>query len=629
MNDALLASAVREHQAGNLAEAARLYSVVLKGAPRNFQATYLLGFIKMQQGSFDEAEQLIGEAVKINPHAPDAFYNRGCALQHLQRHEEALAAFDRALALKPDYGDALTNRGATLLALKNYGGAVASFEAALVLQPRDAEALSNRATALFEMRRYDESAAAYQRLIELVPQFPYTTGNLVLARAYCCDWNGFAQDRARVTAELRAGKPTISPHASTLILDNAEDQLRSARRWVADRCPPSPSPLWRGELYRHDRIRVAYLSADFHAHATAFLIAGVFEQHDRKRFETILFSFGPDDGSEMRARLRRGCDRFIDVRSKSDLEIAGMVRQLEIDIAVDLKGFTESSRPGIFAHRAAPVQVNYLAHPGTMGAGYMDYILADRIVIPPEHQSFYAEKIVYLPDSYQANDAARAVAERDPSRAEAGLPDSGFVFASFNNSYKITPPVFDVWMRLLHANDGSVLWLLKDNETATANLKREAEARGVEPQRLIFAPRVDVGIHLARQRLADLFLDTLPCTAHTTASDALWVGLPVLTVLGTSFAGRVAASLLNAIGLPEMVTSSLAAYEAAALSLARDSATLSRLKAKLKDNRHTHALFDTARFTRNLEAAFEAMWNRSRRGEPPADLEIASAESRG
>ncbi|HYK78239.1 MAG TPA: tetratricopeptide repeat protein [Micropepsaceae bacterium] len=629
MNEALLASAVRAHQAGNLAEAARLYSAVLKGAPRNFQAIYLLGFIKMQQGSFDEAEQLIGEATRINPQAPDAFYNRGCALQHLQRHQEALAAFDRALALKPDYGDALTNRGATLLALQNYREAIASFDAALALQPGDSEALSNRATALFEMRRYDESAAAYRRLIELAPQFPYTTGNLVLARAYCCDWNGFAQDRARVTAELRAGKPTISPHASTLILDNAEDQLRSARRWVADRCPPSPSPLWRGEIYRHERIRVAYLSADFQAHATAFLIAGVFEQHHRNRFETIALSFGPDDRSEMRARLRRGCDRFVDVASKSDSDIAGMVRYLEVDIAVDLKGFTQGSRPGIFAQRAAPVQVNYLAHPGTMGAGYMDYILADKIVIPLERRSSYAEKIVYLPDSYQANDSARTVAEREPSRAQAGLPDTGFVFACFNNSYKITPAVFDVWMRLLRANDGSVLWLLKDNETATANLKREAEARGVESRRLVFAPRVDVAEHLARQRLADLFLDTLPCTAHTTASDALWVGLPVLTVLGTTFSGRVAASLLNAIGLPELVASSLAAYEAAALSLARDASALAALKAKLKDNRRTHALFDTARFTHNLEAAFEAIWNRTQRGEPPADLAIAPAESEG
>jgi protein O-GlcNAc transferase len=629
MSDALLGSAVREHQAGNLAEAARLYGAVLQGAPRNFQALYLLGFIQFQQGCFEEAERLIGEAVKINPHVPDAFYNLGCALQYLQRHEEALAAFDRALALKPDYGDALTNRGATLLALKNHREAIASFDRALALQPRDAEALSNRATALFEIRRYDESSVAYRRLIAAAPQFPYATGNFVLARAYCCDWSDFAQDRARITAELRAGNPAMAPHASTLILDNAEDQFRLARRWVADRCPPVPSPLWRGEIYRHDKIRVAYLSADFHAHATAFLIAGVLERHDRSRFETIVLSFGPDDASEMRARLRRGCNRFIDVRAKSDAEIAAMIRQLEVDIAVDLKGFTQDSRPGIFAHRAAPVQVNYLAHPGTMGAVYMDYIFADKTVIPPEHQSSYGEKIVYLPDSYQANDSARRVAERVPSRAEAGLPHSGFVYASFNNSYKITPLVFEVWMRLLRASEGSVLWLLQDNETAAANLKREAEIRGVEPRRLIFAPRVNVAEHLARQRLADLFLDTLPCTAHTTASDALWVGLPVLTVLGTTFAGRVAASLLNAIGLPELVTSSLADYETVALSLARDPVALSRLKAKLGDNRHTHALFDTARFTRNLEKAFEAIWSRYQRGEPPTALIIAPAESQG
>jgi predicted O-linked N-acetylglucosamine transferase (SPINDLY family) len=532
------------------------------------------------------------------------------------------------LALKPDYGDALTNRGATLLALKNYREAIASFEAALALQPRDAEALSNRATALFEIKRYDEASVAYGRLIAFAPQFPYATGNLVLARAYCCDWSGFAQDRERISAELLAGKPAMSPHASTLVLDNAEDQLRSARRWVADRCPPSSSPLWRGEIYRHDKIRVAYLSADFHAHATAFLIAGVLEHHDRSRFETIALSFGPDDGSEMRARLRRGCNRFIDVRTKSDSEIAAMVRQWEVDIAVDLKGFTQDGRPGIFAHRPAPVQVNYLAHPGTMGADYMDYIFADKTVIPPEYGRFYSEKIVYLPDTYQANDSTRWVAERTPSRAEAGLPDSGFVFACFNNSYKITPAMFDVWMRLLRATDGSVLWLLQDNETATANLKREADARGVEPRRLIFAPRVNVAEHLARQRLADLFLDTLPCTAHTTASDALWVGLPVLTVLGTTFAGRVSASLLNAIGLSELVTTSLAAYEGLALSLAQDSSALARVKVKLQDNRHTHALFDTARFTGNLEAAFEAIWSRIQRGEPPAGLAVAPVESR-
>ena len=561
--------------------------------------------------------------MKINPQAPDAFYNLGCALQHLQRPEEAVAAFDRAIALKPDYAEALVNRGVALLALKRHQDAVASFDRALGLTPRDAEALSNRATALFEIKRYEEAAAGYASLIAAAPDFPYAKGNLVLARAYACDWRAFAEDRARLGADIAAGKPAISPHGSTLIIDDAQAQLICARRWVADRCPPSPSPLWRGEIYRHEKIRIAYLSADFHAHATAFLIAGVFEHHDRNRFDVSLVSFGPDDKSEMRARLMRGCDRFIDAANKSDAEIAALLRQMEIDIAVDLKGFTEGCRPGIFAAKPAPVQVNYLAHPGTMGADYMDYIIADDVVIPLAHRRHYSENIVYLPDSYQANDAKRRVSARTPARAEAGLPQDGFVFACFNNSYKITPTMFDIWMRLLHAVEGSVLWLLEDNKTAVAHLKREAQARGVSAGRLVFAPRMSPEDHLARQNLADLFLDTLPCTAHTTASDALWVGLPVLTVLGATFAGRVAASLLGAMDLPELIAPSLAEYETLALKLARDPAILAALKEKLAKNRETTALFDTARFTRNLEAAFAAMWERYQRGELPADFAVA------
>ena len=626
MNDALLANAVRQHQAGNLAEAARLYAAILNASPRNFQALYLLGFVHFQQGQFEEAARLIGEAVKINPASPDAFYNRGCALQNLQRHAEALAAFDRAIALKPDYDEALINRGTALMALKRHAEAIASFDRALALKPRDAEALSNRATALFELRRYEEAAAGYERLVAAAPEFPYGKGNLVLGKAYCCDWRSFAEDRARIAAGIRAGKAAISPHGSTLILDDAQDQLRCAERWVADRCPPVPAPLWRGEIYRHEKIRVAYLSADFHAHATAFLIAGVFEHHDRARFETALISFGPDDKSEMRTRLMRGCDRFLDVAGRSDAEIAAQLRKMEIDIAVDLKGFTQDSRPGIFAHRPAPVQVNYLAHPGTMGAPYMDYIFADETVIPPEQQRYYREKVVYLPDSYQANDAKRRVAERTPARAEAGLPDAGFVFCSFNSSYKITPIVFDIWMRLLLSVDGSVLWLLEDNPAAVANLKREAKARGVSAERLIFAPRMNIEEHLARQILADLFLDTLPCTAHTTASDALWAGLPVLTVLGGTFAGRVAASLLHAIAMPELIAPSLQAYEELALALARDPARLGQLKDKLARNRETQPLFDTLRFTRNLERALAAIWERYQRGEPPSGFAVARAE---
>ena len=622
MNDALLANAVRSHQSGNLTEAARLYSAVLQTSPRNFHARYLLGFVHFQQGRFEDAARGIGEAVKINPGSPDAFYNLGCALQSLQRREEAVAAFDRAIALQPDYPEALINRGVALLALKRHPESIASFDGALALMPRDAEALTNRATALFEIKRYEEAAAGYAALIESAPDFPYARGSLVLARAYGCDWRAFDEDRARLASDIAAGKPTVSPHGSTLILDDTEAQLAVARRWVADRCPPSATPLWRGEIYGHEKIRIAYLSADFHAHATAFLIAGVFEQHDRERFEISLISFGTDDKSEMRARLMRGCDRFIDAANKNDSEIAALLRQMEIDIAVDLKGFTQDSRPAIFAMRPAPVQVNYLGHPGTMGADYMDYIVADETVIPPAQRKCYSERIVYLPECYQANDSKRRMSARVPGRSDAGLPGRGFVFACFNNSYKITPALFDVWMRLLCAVDGSVLWLLEDSAIAVANLKREAEARGVSPDRLVFAPRVALADHLARQTRADLFLDTLPCTAHTTASDALFAGLPVLTVLGPTFAGRVAASLLRALGFPELIAPSLDAYEALALALARNPAKLAALKDRLATNRDTAPLFDTVRFTRHLEAAYTGMWQLYRRGDPPAEFSV-------
>ncbi|HXJ02867.1 MAG TPA: tetratricopeptide repeat protein [Micropepsaceae bacterium] len=623
MSEALLANAVRSHQAGNLNEAARLYSAVLQTSPRNFHALYLLGFVHFQQGRFEDAVRGIGEAVKINPGAPDAFYNLGCALQNLQRREQAVATFDRAIALKPDYGEAWINRGVALLALKRHADAVASFDRALALTPRDGEALTNRATALFESKRYEEAAAGFAALIAVAPDFPYVWGNLVLARAYACDWRTLAEDRARLTSDIAAGKSAISPHASTLIIDDAAAQLSVARHWVADRCPPSPGPHWRGEIYGHDKIRIAYLSADFHAHATAFLIAGVFEHHDRARFEVTLVSFGRDDNSEMRTRLKRGGDRFIEAGDKADGDIALLLRQMEIDIAADLKGFTQDSRPGVFALRPAPVQVNYLGHPGTMGADYMDYILADDIVIPPDHRRYYSESVVSLPDSYQSNDSKRRMSARVPSRSEAGLPQDGFVFACFNNSFKITPTMFDIWMRLLRDVPGSVLWLLEDSAVAVANLRREAEARGIAASRLVFAPRMSLEDHLARQRLGDLFLDTLPCCAHTTASDALFAGLPVLTVLGSTFAGRVAASLLHAVGLPELIAPSLADYETLARTLAREPARLAALKNKLAKNRDSTPLFDTARFTRHLDAAYAEMCERYRRGEKPAAFAVS------
>jgi protein O-GlcNAc transferase len=622
MSETMFQDAVRQHRAGNLAEAARLYGAILRAqSPRRFEALYFLGFIHFQRREFAEAERLMGEALTLNPRSPDAQYNRGCALQQLQRPAEALAAFDRALALKPDYADAIVNRGLALMALARPAEALAAFDLALKLEPRDTQALGNRGTVLFELQRYEDAAANYETLIALDPEFPYVLGSLAMARAYCCDWRHRAEADARLHKDIRAGKRVLSPHAATLISADPEDQLLSARVWVADRVPPQP-PLWRGERYRHQKIRVAYVSADFHAHATAYLAAGLFEAHGKDRFEIVAVSFGPDDGSAMRARLIRAFDRFIDARAMSDMDAARQLRGMEIDIAVDLKGFTQGSRAGVFALRPAPVQVNYLGHPGTMGAPYIDYIVADRTIIPEDRHRYYSEKIVRLPGSYQCNDNRRAIAARPQSRAEAGLPEDGFVFASFNNLYKITPEVFGVWMRLLAEVEGSVLWLLHDNPAAVANLRREAMARGADPARLVFAPRLPQEAHLARQRLANLFLDTLPCNAHTTASDALWAGLPVLACEGATFAGRVAASLNRAAGLSELVTASLGEYEALALRLAREPGYLVAITAKLATNRGGCALFDTARTTRHLEAAYTAMWERACRGEPPADFAV-------
>ena len=571
----------------------------------------------------EEALASCDRALAIKPDFAEALNNRGNALNKLKRHVEALASYDRALAMRPDFAEALNNRGNALNGLKRHEEALASCDHALALRPDYAGALDNRGNALLLLQRYEEAAADLERLLRLDSDHEYARGRLLRSRMHCCDWNSFDVEAARAATDVRSGRRSTVPFDLLAVSQAAADQLLCSQIWVRDDCPPSASPVWQGERYRHDRIRIAYLSADFHDHATAYLMAGLFELHDRERFETIALSFGPDSAGEMRTRLEAAFDRFIDIRPKSDREVAAMMRALEVDIAVDLKGFTADARTGIFALRAAPIQVNYLGYPGTMGADYIDYILADRWVIPEADQQHYAEKIVYLPDTYQVNDRKRRIGERTPARAALGLPETGFVFCSFNNNYKITPFMFDIWMRLLHQVEGSVLWLLEGNAAVVRNLRREAEKRRVAPDRLVFAPRMKLEDHLARHRRADLFLDTLPCTAHTTASDALWAGLPLVTCLGSTFAGRVAASLLDAVGLPELIARSLEDYEALALALANDRTRLASLKSRLAQNRETFPLFDTDRFRRHIESAYATMWQRHQRGEPPAGFAVA------
>ncbi|HYM18089.1 MAG TPA: tetratricopeptide repeat protein [Micropepsaceae bacterium] len=572
-----------------------------------------------------EALASFGKALKLEPKNPDLLRFRADALFLMKRNSEAAQAYEIYLALKPDDAQAWNNRGVALIESRRPVEALPCFEKAVGLQPKDAEAWSNRGNVLFELKRFDEAAEAYHRALAIEPDLSFVRGFLVQCRLRSCDWRFLDRDRAEIEAGVRAGKPVLDPLGSLFILRSPEDQLRCARISAADGFASLPPPLWKGERYRHDRIRLAYLSADYRPHPVAFLIAGVFEHHDRKRFETIGISFGPGQDSSIHGRIARGFEHFYDVRNKGDLEVASLLRELEVDVAVDLMGFTEHCRTGILSHRPAPVQVNYLGFPGTMGAPHIDYLLGDRIVIPEADRKFYSEQIVYLPDAYQANDSKREIASRSFTRTELGLPDDGFVFCCFNNNFKITDEFFAVWMRLLAQNQRSVLWLLMDNPSVVRNLRERASASGIAPERLVFAPRTTPAEHLARQQAADLFLDTLPYSAHTTASDALFVGLPLVTCLGTTFAGRVAASLLTAVGLPELITRSLDEYEALATRLARNPTELRSIREKLAANGKTYPLFDTTRMTRNLENAFAAMWERSQRGQPPAGFAVDPA----
>lgn len=605
------------------AEAVASYDQALTLAPDWPEALTNCGNALHELKRYDEALINYDKAIALMPGVAMLHNNRGNLLRDMRRWGEAFASLDRALAIEPRYIDAIINRGNILQDLERLDEALAAFDLALSLEPDHLAALNNCANVLRDLRRHEEAATTVARLLKLAPDWDYAPGLLFQSLRHVCDWSDYQQHATRIVECVRAGKKADIPFAFLAVSGLASDQLQCALAYAAHRYPASVAPLWTGERYRHDRIRVAYLSADFHNHATAYLMAGLFERHDRQKFEITAISFGPDIQDEMRARLQTAFESFIDVRDQGDREVALMLRNMEIDIAVDLKGFTADCRAGIFAHRPAPIQVNYLGYPGTMGTDYMDYILGDRWVIPVEHRSYYTEKIVYLPDTYQVNDCTRAIAESKLTRKEAGLPEAGFVFCCFNNNYKITPEVFGIWMRLLERAPHSVLWLLDSNPASTRNLRREAERRGIAPERLVFAPYAKMDEHLARHRLADLFLDTLPYNAHTTASDALWAGLPVLTLAGDAFAARVAASLLAAAGLPELITHSVERYEALALQLAENALLLADVRARLDRNRTTCPLFDTGRFQRHIESAFVTMWERYQCGELPAGFAVA------
>ena len=595
---------------GRLADAMCIFDCLQQVNASDARFPYNLGFLYASQGHYQNASHYFERALQITPDDVEAIVNYASALHELRRYDEAIRYYDHALQVRPNYVEALANKGNTLTKLEKYAEAMAHQEQALAIKSDYTEAWINKGAALFELKRYEETIVCYEKALSIQPKNDWVYGELVHARMKICLWTHFQEDKKLLDSEVGANQKVIQPFPLLAISD---DPLlhRQASAIFAHYQYPANGAL--GPIPKHprgERIRIGYFSADFHNHATGYLMAELIELHDHQRFELIGISFGPYHRDQMQTRLEQAFDQFIDASAMSDIEIAKLSRELRIDIAIDLKGFTQNCRTGIFAYRAAPIQVNYLGYPGTMAAEYMDYLIADKVLIPEQSQGAYSEKIAYLPHSYQVNDRQRVISDKVFTRAELGLPEQGFVFCSFNNNYKILPATFESWMRILKAVEGSVLWLYEDNPVAAEHLKKEALREGVDSARIIFATKMPLAEHLARHRLGDVFLDTLPYNAHTTASDALWAGLPVLTLIGQSFASRVAASLLTAIGLPELITTSPQDYEALAIELAKNPEKLNVLKAKLVNNRLTTPLFDTPQFTKDLEQAYVQMYER-------------------
>ena len=602
-----------------------LFERLAKANPRAPKTLIGKGLALSGENRHEEAIQAFNEAAALDPRDADALIGKGVALKALRRLPEAIETYRRAIEVAPRAANAHLNLGNALALLQRHEEALACYERVLALDPNSAEALNYEGNSLNALNRQSEAVARFEKAVALDPGVTEALSSLVYTKQRRWDWAGLSEQRQFLLERVRARQYVANPFALLGISDDPELHQIAARAYTRETLPPAPAVRLPPAAPREKR-RIGYFSADFHNHATMHLLAGVLECHDRDAFEIHAFSYGPENEDAMRARARATVDQFHDCARLSDGAIIAAARKAGLDIAIDLKGYTQDARLAPFGARLAPVQVSYLGYPGTVGAAFLDYILADATVLPMDQQRFYDEKIVHLPDSYQANDDRRVIAPETSSRADAGLPADGFVYCCFNNSYKITPEIFASWMRILSGVPGSVLWLLANDATSMARLSEAAQGQGVDPSRLVFGPALPAPQHLARHRLADLFLDTLPYNAHTTASDALWAGLPVLTQMGQAFAGRVAASLLNGVGLPEMITRDASAYEALAIEIGRDAARAHALKAKLAAAIPTAPLFNTPRFTRHLESAYRMMWQRHAAGLAPEGFAVPAEE---
>jgi len=590
-------------------EGIRCYREAIRLHPEFVEALYNLGSELGKLGQQEESVELLTRVIKLRPEFTDAYNALGAALDRQGKPALAVQAYQQAIKQRPDFALAHNNLGNTLLAMGMPAKAVVCYEQAIKLKENFHEAIFNMGNAVAELGRLQEAIDAFRQVAMAKPELAEARFNYTRALQNACDWRVPEASEHDFKSYLYQSPGRVDPFFMLSQDSTHADQLFCAKTFAARSDVPPARVLKHAPKKTGGKIRIAYISGNFHQHPNTFLSVGMFEHHDRERFEVYGYSYGADDGSDARKRVIKSFDKFFDIQKLTYEQAAHKIHADGINILIDRQGFTTRHRMGILAYRPAPVQVNYLGYPGTMGADYLDYIIADKVCVPLSEQPHFSEKILHMPECYQSTDSRQEVAEHIPTRAECGLPEDAFVFCCFNNTHKIRPPFFDAWMRLLHAVPGSVLWLLNKNALVKENLCREAEARGIDASRLIFAPPMKHAEHLARHHCADLFLDTLAYNAHTTASDALWVGLPVLTCMGTTFAGRVAASILEAIDLPELITDNLPDYEKLAIELATKPKKLAALKKKLLAKRSTASLFDTARYTRNIEELYIQMWD--------------------
>ena len=583
------------------------------------EAHFQIGVVFQKQNRQEEAIEAYNKALAIKPDYADALYNMGIAFQKLDKQEEAIEAYNKALAIKPDYAAACNNMGNAIKEQNRLEEAIALYQKAISIKPDYADAYYNMGNALKDQEKLEEAIEVFNKILTIMPDHEAARVGNLYQSARICNWDNIAKE-VNLIPELGISKKHVPPFALLSLEDAPERHQIRSKIYAKANYPQKTLPPKDRPSKRPKRIRIGYFSSDFKEHPVAYLIAKVLEQHNRDQFEVFGYSLHGSSSGEMRQRLAKSFDCFTDVQDMSDKDISLRARKDKIDIAIDLNGYTENLRTGIFAYRAAPIQISYLGYPGSMGAEFMDYIVADQHLIPPESQKHFNEEQLYLPNTYMPTDNSRELSNKEITRSELGLPDDAFVFCCFNNNYKISPNEFDIWMRLLTKVENSVLWLRQSNQFSIINIKNEAQRRNVDPSRLVFADKIPMDEHLARQRFADLFIDTFVFNAHTTAAEALWAGLPVVTKIGSGFAARVAGSLLNAVGLPELITETEEDYEALILKLATNPTKLAEIKEKLATNRLTQPLFDTDLYTRHLENGYQQAYQNYFDGNMPQTI---------